>query len=64
MLLDAVPSAGLELVEIPTRLGHANDRHIKTPAGDHRLQRGKDLFVGKVSGSPEEHERVGMDGSH
>src|SRR5262249_55681076 len=60
MFLDAVPGPGLELVEIPPSLGHTDDRRVEVTALDHGLQCRKDLLVGKIARSAEEHQRIGM----
>ena len=62
VLLEAVLGAGLELVERPAGLRHADDRHVEVAALHHRLQRGKDLLVREVAGRAEEHEGVGVRG--
>jgi hypothetical protein len=59
VLLEAVTGAGLELVEVPARLGHADHRHAKVPTLEHRLQRREDLLVGQVARGAEEHQGVG-----
>ena len=56
MLLQAVLRPGLELVEIPAGLGHADDRHVEMAAFHHRLQRREDLLVGQVAGGAEENQ--------
>ncbi len=60
VFLQAVLRPGLELVQVPARLGHADDRHVEIAAFHHRLQRREDLLVGQVAGGPEEDQRVGM----
>ena len=64
VLLEAVACTRLELVQVPAGLGHADDGHVEVAALEHRLQRGKDLLVSKIARCAEEHERVGMGGSH
>ena len=39
VLLEAVARAGLELLEVPAGLGHADHRHVEVAALQHRLQR-------------------------
>ena len=60
VLAQAVAGALLQLVQVPARLGHADDRHVEVAARDQGLQRGKDLLVGQVARGAEEDERVGM----
>src|SRR3546814_8036204 len=62
VVLEAVAGALAQLVHRPARMGHADHRHVEPAARDHRLQRGKDLLVGKVAGGAEEHECVGSGG--
>ena len=58
VLLQAVLGAGLQLIEPPARLGHADHRHVQVSALQHGLQRRKDLLVGQIAGGPEEDEGV------
>ena len=60
VLLEAVLGAGLELVEVPAGLGHADDRHVEVAALHHRLQRREDLLVGQIAGGAEEDQGVGV----
>ena len=60
MFFQAVFRACLHLVEIPSRFGHANDRHVQVAALDHGLQRGENLLVGQVSCRAEENQSVGL----
>src|SRR5262249_45340701 len=60
VLFQALFDVLAELLEVPTRLGHADDRDVEAAALYHRLQRGKDLFIGEIAGRSEEDERVGM----
>src|SRR3546814_3645280 len=53
VVLEAVAGAFAQLVDRPARMGHADHRHVEPAARDHRLQRGKDLLVGKVAKSEE-----------
>src|SRR5262249_55993240 len=62
VVLEAVLGPGLELLEVPARLGHADDRHVQVAALLHRLKRREDLLVREVSGRAVEHERVGAQG--
>ena len=62
MLFERVFGAGFELVEVPAGLGDADDGDVEGSALDHRLQRGKDFFVGEVAGGAEEDEGVGVGG--
>ena len=49
-----------KLIEVPTGLGHADDRHVEVAALHHRLQRREDLLVGQIAGGAEEDQGVGM----
>jgi hypothetical protein len=46
------------LINVPTRLGHPDDRHVEVAAFDHRLQRRKDFFVREIAGSTEKDQRI------
>ena len=50
-----------ELIEVPARLRHADDRHVEVTVPDHRLQRREDLLVRQVAGGAEEDEGVRME---
>ena len=58
MRLQAVERSSLELLEVPARLGHADDRHGKAPMLNHRLKRGKDFLVSKVACRAKKDESV------
>src|SRR5215472_11883050 len=58
VLFDGVLDAGVELLEIPTRLGDANDRNIQVAPLDHGLQARKDLFVSEVASRTKEDQRI------
>src|SRR3974377_251532 len=58
VLFDRVLDAGVELLEIPTCLGDANDRNIQVPPLDHGLQAGKDFFVSEVACRTKEDQRI------
>ena len=60
VFFQAVLGPGLELVKVPARLGHADDRHVEVAAFDHRLQRRENFLVGQIARGPEKHQRVGM----
>ena len=60
VLLEAVVRPGPELVEVPTGLGHADDRHVEVAAFHHRLQRREDFLVGQIARGAEEDQGVGM----
>src|SRR5439155_697290 len=64
MLLDAVARAGAKLVQAPSCLGDADDRHVEVTALRHRLQGGKDLLVGEIARGAEEHEGIRLDVAH
>ena len=59
VLGDAVAGALAQLLECPSGLGDADDRHIQRAVLDHALQRRKDLLVGKVAGGAEEYKCIG-----
>ena len=58
VLLQALASAGAQLVKAPAGPRHADDRHVKLAAADQRLERREDLLVRQVAGGAEEHERI------
>ena len=64
MLLQAVARTRPKLVEVPTRLGHADHRHVKVAAFHHGLQRGKDLLVSQIAGGAKKHQGVGVGFAH
>ena len=64
VLLEAVLGSGLQLIQIPACLGHADDRHVEVAAFQHRLQRGENLLVGKVARRSEKDERVRLFALH
>src|ERR1700742_2174695 len=47
-----------QLLEIPSRLGHANDRPSQLSTFGQLLQRGKNLFVSEIAGSAKKHYGV------
>ncbi len=57
---DAVFCPGLQLVEIPSSLGNANDRTGQLSTLGQLLQRGKNLFVREIAGSAEKYHGVGV----
>jgi hypothetical protein len=58
MFFDTILCSGLELVQNPTRLRHADHGHIQVPAFRHRMQSGKDLLVRQVTGRTEEYQCI------
>ena len=64
MFLDAVARTGLEVVEVPIGLGHANNRHVKPPKFNHRLQRREDFLVREIARGAEKYQSIGMGKSH
>src|SRR6185312_2144534 len=64
VLLQAVLRPGFELVEPPPSLGDPDDRDRQRTALHHRLERRKDLLVGKVACSAKENESIGLDLGH
>src|SRR5262249_17444865 len=52
------PRAGAQLIEVPASLGDPDHRHIQVAAPHHRLQGGKNLLVGQVTGGAEEDEGI------
>ena len=59
VLLQAFLGPLLQLVEVPARLRHADDRDVERARLHHRLEAGEDLLVGEVARRPEEDERIG-----
>ena len=51
--------ARLKLMEVPPRAGDADHRDGQGASLDHRIERGKDHFVGEIAGRAEQHERIG-----
>src|ERR1700730_5493413 len=64
MFLDAVARAGLEVVEVPIGLGHANNRRVKPAKSNHRLQRRKDFLVREIARGAEKPQSIGMGKSY
>src|SRR5262249_49555287 len=64
VLLQAVPCPGLELVEFPAGLGHADHGHAKPAALHQGLQGGENLFVSQVAGGTEEDQGVRVRFAH
>src|SRR3989442_1529735 len=64
MFLDAIAGTRLQLIQIPARLGHADDRHVEMAAPDHRLKCGKDLLVCEVTRRAEKDKSVRMGFGH
>ena len=64
MVLQAVACPRPELVELPARPGHADDRHVEVAALQHRLQRWEDLLVSQVARDAEEDQGVRMCCAH
>src|SRR5262249_47481820 len=64
VLVEAVLGAGAELLEVPTRLGDADDRRVEVAALHHRLQRGKDFLFGEAARGAKEDEGIRMKVPH
>ena len=62
VLLDAVASPVLQLIQVPAGLRHSDDRHIQVATLDHCLQRRKNLLVRQISGGPEKNKRIRLPG--
>ncbi len=60
MLLETLAGSGLQLVEGPARLRHADDRHVQPPTFHERLQCGKYFFIGEIARGAEEYQGVGL----
>jgi hypothetical protein len=56
VFLNAVTRSVAELIDIPTRFGHADDRHIEVTAFRHRVQCRKNLLVSQISGGTEKYQ--------
>jgi len=54
-----VAGMGPELLQVPSRLGDADDGHVQPPTADQRLQGRKDLLVSEIARHPEDHQSVG-----
>src|SRR5215831_18913998 len=55
VFLDAVSCSRSELIDIPTRLGHSDNRHVEVAVFRHRLERRKDFLVGQIARGTEEY---------
>ncbi len=55
----AVAGVGPELLQVPSRLGDADDGHVQPPTADQRLQGRKDLLVSEIARHAEDHQSVG-----
>src|SRR5207247_9801493 len=64
MLLDAVARAGAKLVQAPSCLGDADQRHVEVTALRHRLHGGKDLLVAEIARGAEECESIRLYVAH
>src|SRR4051812_14548118 len=64
MSADAVTRPGLELVKIPPRFRHSDDRNIHPVALHQSMQRGEDLFICQLAGCTKKHEGIGMNCVH
>ena len=53
MFFETLARSGAELVDIPSGLGHADDRHIEMTAFDHRLEGWEDFFIGEIASGAE-----------
>src|SRR5215469_7642413 len=60
MFLQTVLCPRLQLIESPIGLGHADNRHVKIAALQHRLQRREDFLVRQVACSTEKYKRIAM----
>src|SRR5271166_3328727 len=58
MLFQAVLGATLQLIQRPAGLGYSDNRKVESFVADEVLQRGKDLFVGQITGGPKEDESI------
>ena len=50
VFLHTIHGPRLELVQIPTGLGHADDGHVNRPPSNHRLQSRENLLVSQIAG--------------
>ena len=64
VLLEAVARALAQLLEVPAGARNADHRNRELAATDKRLQRGKDLLMGEITGRTKEHERIGAEHRH
>ena len=63
-MLQAVGRARLQLIEVPTGLGDADDRDVQPFVAHQPKQRREDLLVRQIAGGAEEDDRVGRPGGH
>src|SRR5262245_27418619 len=59
VLIETVARAVAELLEVPTRLGYADHRHIEVTSPCHRVQRREDLLISQIARGAEKDESVG-----
>lgn len=64
VFLQAVFCANFELIEIPARFGHADDRQTESFVTNQSLQRRKYLLVREVAGGAEKHKSVRLEIRH
>src|SRR5262245_17125956 len=64
VFFQAIFGTSTKLIEIPSRLGDANDGNVEVPSLYHPLQGREDFLVRKVAGSAEEYERIRMQTRH
>src|ERR1700730_12526482 len=64
MTAKAVLGARLQLINVPSRLGNADDWYIEPFVTNQSLQRGKNLLVGKVARGAKENDRIGNRAVH
>jgi hypothetical protein len=64
MRLETFAGPLFQLIKIPARFRHADDRRLQMPALDHRLQGGKDLLVRQIPGRAKKHERISGNSVH
>src|ERR1700692_752614 len=64
VFLKAVVCPRAKLFEVPTGFRYTDHRHVEGAAFDHRLQRGKNLFVGQIACGAKKDQGVGMGIAH
>jgi hypothetical protein len=64
VLFQAVVGPRPELLDVPTRFGNTDNRHIKVAALYHCLQCRKNLLVSQVAGGAEKYQGIGMETAH
>src|SRR5579872_5791779 len=63
-LLDAVRHAFLQSLQRPLRKCDADDRNVEVSTFHHRIESGKDHFVGEITRHTVDHKSIRLRGAH